>query len=61
MTGTAARGVRIEDLEHSYTREPVLQKVCLEVESGESIALLGPSGCGKTTLLRLLAGLEVPD
>ncbi|MAP98175.1 MAG: ABC transporter [Acidimicrobiaceae bacterium] len=61
MTGTAARGVRIEDLEHSYTSEPVLQKVCLEVESGESIALLGPSGCGKTTLLRLLAGLEVPD
>jgi len=25
------------------------------------VALLGPSGCGKTTLLRLIAGLEVPD
>ncbi len=27
---------------------------------GEFFALLGPSGCGKTTLLRMLAGLEVP-
>jgi len=31
------------------------------VAPGEFVALLGPSGCGKTTLLRLLAGLEVPD
>jgi iron(III) transport system ATP-binding protein len=28
---------------------------------GEFVALLGPSGCGKTTLLRLIAGFEVPD
>jgi iron(III) transport system ATP-binding protein len=31
------------------------------VERGELVALLGPSGCGKTTLLRLVAGFEVPD
>jgi iron(III) transport system ATP-binding protein len=31
------------------------------VERGEFVALLGPSGCGKTTLLRLVAGFEVPD
>src|SRR5918994_7699863 len=31
------------------------------VERGEFVALLGPSGCGKTTLLRLIAGFEVPD
>jgi iron(III) transport system ATP-binding protein len=31
------------------------------VERGEFLALLGPSGCGKTTLLRLIAGFEVPD
>ena len=28
---------------------------------GEFFSLLGPSGCGKTTLLRLLAGFEMPD
>ena len=32
----------------------------LNVEKGEFFALLGPSGCGKTTLLRLLAGFEIP-
>jgi iron(III) transport system ATP-binding protein len=31
------------------------------VERGEFVALLGPSGCGKTTLLRLIAGFELPD
>jgi len=33
----------------------------LEVKPGCFLALLGPSGCGKTTLLRLIAGFEVPD
>jgi putrescine transport system ATP-binding protein len=33
----------------------------LSVERGELFALLGPSGCGKTTLLRMIAGFELPD
>ncbi len=33
----------------------------LTIYEREFFALLGPSGCGKTTLLRMLAGLEVPD
>ncbi|UQN06886.1 ABC transporter ATP-binding protein [Deinococcus sp. QL22] len=35
--------------------------VSLSVQAGETVALLGPSGCGKSTVLRMIAGLEVPD
>jgi ABC-type Fe3+/spermidine/putrescine transport system ATPase subunit len=35
--------------------------VSLDVAAGEAVGILGPSGCGKTTLLRLIAGLDVPD
>ncbi|WP_256383753.1 ABC transporter ATP-binding protein [Photobacterium toruni] len=38
----------------------ILQDVSLEVEQGESIALIGVSGAGKSTLMTLLAGLDVP-
>lgn len=40
---------------------PAIDGVSLEIERGEFVVLLGPSGCGKTTLLRSIAGLEVPD
>jgi ABC-type Fe3+/spermidine/putrescine transport system ATPase subunit len=35
--------------------------VSLAINREEIVCLLGPSGCGKTTLLRLIAGLELPD
>jgi putative ABC transport system ATP-binding protein len=35
--------------------------VSLDVEAGESVAIMGPSGCGKSTLLHLLGGLERPS
>ena len=37
-----------------------LDALDLKIEEGEFFALLGPSGCGKTTLLRTIAGLEMP-
>jgi ABC-type Fe3+/spermidine/putrescine transport system ATPase subunit len=39
----------------------VLHGIGLDVDQGEIASLLGPSGCGKTTLLRIIAGLEMPD
>jgi multiple sugar transport system ATP-binding protein len=53
--------VRFEGVSKSFSGQPVLQDLNLEIEPGEFLVLLGPSGCGKTTLLRLLAGLERAD
>jgi sulfate/thiosulfate transport system ATP-binding protein len=38
-----------------------LQNVSLTVNTGELVGLLGPSGSGKTSLLRVIAGLEIPE
>ncbi|HTS51833.1 MAG TPA: ABC transporter ATP-binding protein [Burkholderiales bacterium] len=35
--------------------------VTLSIEAGEFFCLLGPSGCGKTTLLRMIAGFDLPN
>jgi len=35
--------------------------VSLSIKEGEFVTLLGPSGCGKTTMLRMVAGFEMPD
>ena len=53
--------LRVATLGKSFGGIAAVDGVGFEVEAGEIFALLGPSGCGKTTLLRLIAGLEVPD
>lgn len=39
----------------------VLRDINLDIQGGDSLAIVGASGCGKTTLLRILAGLDSPD
>ncbi len=53
--------IRADGITKSYGEVRAVDRVSLEVGANECLALLGPSGCGKTTLLRLMAGLEIPD
>jgi iron(III) transport system ATP-binding protein len=58
---TPAASLAISNLSKSFGRSPVLSGLDLEVPAGTLAAVLGPSGCGKTTLLRTIAGFELPD
>jgi ABC-type Fe3+/spermidine/putrescine transport system ATPase subunit len=53
--------VRMEDVGKRYGDVWAVKDVSISIRPGELYTVLGPSGCGKTTLLRLLAGLVVPD
>jgi ABC-type multidrug transport system ATPase subunit len=53
--------IRVQNLWHHYGVRPVLQDVCLQIETGELVVLLGPNGMGKTTLLGCLAGVLWPQ
>ncbi|MDR3427673.1 MULTISPECIES: sulfate/molybdate ABC transporter ATP-binding protein [Silvimonas] len=53
--------IEIRNIAKRFGNFTALDNINLEVKTGELLALLGPSGCGKTTLLRIIAGLEVPD
>ena len=53
--------LRIEGVVKSFGGFRAVDRLSLDIRSGEFFALLGPSGCGKTTLLRMLAGFETPD
>jgi ABC-type nitrate/sulfonate/bicarbonate transport system ATPase subunit len=53
--------VAVDGLTHRFGDLPVLDDISFEVPAGGFVSLLGPSGCGKSTVLRVLAGLLVPD
>jgi putrescine transport system ATP-binding protein len=53
--------LRIDGVTKRFGGFTAVDKLSLDIRSGEFFALLGPSGCGKTTLLRMLAGFETPD
>ncbi|HXM79689.1 MAG TPA: ATP-binding cassette domain-containing protein, partial [Thermoanaerobaculia bacterium] len=53
--------LELDRLEKRFGALAVTREVSLSVGQSEIVALLGPSGSGKTTILRLVAGFEIPD
>src|SRR5579871_5598807 len=53
--------LEFEGITKYFGRTTAVDHIDLNVEQGEFLTLLGPSGCGKTTILRMIAGFEVPS
>lgn len=53
--------IQIQQLTKTFGKTKVLNKVSLNLRTGECIALIGPNGCGKTTLIKSILGMVIPQ
>lgn len=52
--------IEVKKVKKVYDDKPAVNQVSFSIKRGEFVTFLGPSGCGKTTMLRMLAGFEMP-
>jgi iron(III) transport system ATP-binding protein len=52
--------LEVDRISHAYGKQVVVRELSFNLAQGEIACLLGSSGCGKTTMLRLIAGFEMP-
>ncbi len=57
---TAAPKLELRGLRKDFGGFTAVDSIDLEIEAGDTVALLGPSGCGKSTTLNMIVGLEEP-
>jgi len=53
--------IELRNVSKAFGGVSAVNNVSFSIQDGELIALLGPSGGGKTTVLRMIAGLEMPS
>ena len=61
VTGGAVADLEVRGIAKRFGSVVAIERVDIDVQRGEFVAIMGPSGCGKTTLLRIVAGLERAD
>lgn len=51
----------VENITHSYTERKLFYEASFYLHEGEKVGVIGINGTGKSTLLKIMAGLEIPD
>src|SRR3954465_12882668 len=51
----------VEDLSKSYSEKRLFKDISFGIEQGQKVALVAKNGTGKSTLMKILAGQDVPD
>ena len=53
--------ISFQNVSKHFGKVKAVDHASFDIQRGEFFSLLGPSGCGKTTLLRMVAGFEMPS